>query len=945
MPSRCPKFEFDRELGRGTTGRVRLARLTEPFAGLPAGAEVAVKELRRSADDPRAREAFAREARAGRATEHPHLVRVLHEGEGRDGPYLLMQYVPGRSLRQALLEHGRMPEPQVRSVIRQVAAGLGALHAAGWSHGDVKPENVRLDARGGAVLLDLGFARPTGEDCADPAPRAGSLHYLSPEQARGAQAGPASDVYALGVMLHELATGEHPFQPSGDGSASGHGSASGERQVSGDGAASAERWLAAIRAGGQVTPSHRVPRLSPFFDALTRACLESKPDRRPSAATLALILDQGEAGTWWRWRIAFDSDSRRDTVARPGSSSIPFVGRDRELAQLGDLFEQARARDGGGGAAWLEGVEGSGKSRLVSEFVHRVRRSDDPPLYLYGRCTESDEDRPGQPIRRLLQRWLHLPRYQGVGPRERELLAELVPAEVCQSLVTSLEPEGLSTSPMAEAAALAEWLVRLGTSDPLIVFLDDLTFAGEVTLEILGQVAARLRGSRTLLLLGLRWGTPARSPVIMENLRARLATHVPTATLALPALDQAAVLELVEELFHHTTPRLRLARALHERSAGSPGVIAEMVRGLRARGQARPHRDEQYLELLISPDELPLPRSVGRLIADRYQELPAPQRLWLQRLAVVGGNLESAFLLRAFPATTPAQLDLVLTTLVDEGWLTPAGNHYRFARPAQREAVLRGLSTERRMRIHAAAANALQELTRERPSVGLAFQRAYHLHAAGKNLELSEVILPLVARARESGHPSRVHTLATWGLEAIEALAAGPERERQRLELLEAAADAADRLGRRAQQRGFLDRLSDLEIDAESMPRDVGRVYLLHGRYAANTGQYGLSRAMLRNAVLLFRRADDRRLECAATLRLAYVQGHVGEVTEAQRLADQAFELAADDVQRARAHLARAVVAIVSDQFERALRNIDRAMALLRHRDDPTGGRGALAAA
>ncbi|MEE8469591.1 MAG: hypothetical protein V3T22_14115, partial [Planctomycetota bacterium] len=116
-------------------------------------------------------------------------------------------------------------------------------------------------------------------------------------------------------------------------------------------------------------------------------------------------------------------------------------------------------------------------------------------------------------------------------------------------------------------------------------------------------------------------------------------------------------------------------------------------------------------------------------------------------------------------------------------------------------------------------------------------------------------------------------------------------------------------------------------------------------RYAANTGQYGLSRAMLRNAVLLFQRADDRRLECAATLRLAYVQGHVGEVTEAQRLADRAFELAADDVQRARAHLARAVVAIVSDQFERALRNIDRAMALLRHRNDPTGGRGALAAA
>ena len=100
MPSSCPKFEFDRDLGRGTTGRVRLARLTEPFAGLPAGAEVAVKQLGRAASDREAREAFAREARAGRATQHPHLVRVLHEGEREDGPYLLMHYVPGRNLRR-----------------------------------------------------------------------------------------------------------------------------------------------------------------------------------------------------------------------------------------------------------------------------------------------------------------------------------------------------------------------------------------------------------------------------------------------------------------------------------------------------------------------------------------------------------------------------------------------------------------------------------------------------------------------------------------------------------------------------------------------------------------------------------------------------------------------------------------------------------------------------
>src|SRR5688500_11789612 len=153
-----PRIELEGEIGAGATGRVWRARLVQACAGLPAGSEVALKRLHPElAGDPDARRAFAAEGEAGAAVAHPGLVRVVHSGVDDAGPYLLTEYVPGQTMEQVLVEQGPLPEPLLRSVAAQLAGGLAALHAAGWIHGDVKPENMRLDARGRAVLLDLGF--------------------------------------------------------------------------------------------------------------------------------------------------------------------------------------------------------------------------------------------------------------------------------------------------------------------------------------------------------------------------------------------------------------------------------------------------------------------------------------------------------------------------------------------------------------------------------------------------------------------------------------------------------------------------------------------------------------------------------------------------------------------------------------------------------------------
>jgi tetratricopeptide (TPR) repeat protein len=935
---REPRFRLDRELGSGATGRVFHGTLTEAFGPWPAAFEVAVKILHpRLAAEPAALAAFEAEARAGRAIEHGSVVHVLHAGTDGRGPYLLMNFVPGRSLRDVLRESGPLPEPLVRSVARQLAGGLAALHAAGMVHGDLKPENVRLDAEGNAVLLDLGFVRtavPTPDRAA--AARAGSLPYLSPEQARGEQGTERSDVFALGVLAFELATGLHPF--------SGFAAKRGGRAhatISGSGSSGlvsrtalekvgADRLLAGIATARYVPPSRVVPQISPFLDRLLEDVLQRDPGRRPSAADLERRLVDQEGGAWWRGEVEFGAGERRGGSGESDAAHrTPLVGREGELATLLAAYDGS-AGTPRGTAVWIRGAPGSGKSRLVNEFAAHARMGDDPPLFLYGRCRELEEERPAQPVLRLVERYLRLPPNAAPGPRETAILEKLVAPKAAETVARALDPRAEGATPLAVPAALGLLLAALARAIPLIVFLDDINWAGDDTLDVLGYLAGKLGGSRAVLVLGERSGIPPRRPERLAELAQRLETGPGLVTIELQPLDADGVAALVGSMFHHSSPRLRLSQVLWDRSRGNPGMLSELLRGLVSRGEAIPHESESGLVLKISPDELPLPGSLKAAIADSYRRLPAADRAWLRRLAVVGGRIEIEFLLAAFPDARRAEIDLVLSRLVRSGWLAPAGARFRFTRPALREAVYRGLSRAERTKLHAAAAAAFAPDAGDAVSLDDAFQRAFHLKSAEEHRLLLPLLPPLLARLFRAGQPQRVHAITRWGLAAIDALPQSPELSRMRIDLLEAAVDAADRLGYRKEQRDLLDRLADLQFDPREDPEAVARVYLLHGRFAVSTGQYGLARGWLKNAVEMFRRAN-KELEISESLRrLSLVQSHVGELADARKLAKEALARAQTDAQRALTRIALGTIDVLEDRLEPAMRNVDRALALLR---------------
>jgi serine/threonine-protein kinase len=176
--------------------------------------DVALKQLKQEyADDEGFRTRFLHEARNAASLHHPGIATVFDFGEGEGVPFLVMEYVDGRPLSQLLAGRRPLDLDRARDLVAQTALALAEAHAVGLVHRDVKPGNLLVTADGVVKVTDFGIARAgDGMALTETGQLIGTPAYLSPEQAEGKAATPASDVYALGVVLFECLTGQRPFE-------------------------------------------------------------------------------------------------------------------------------------------------------------------------------------------------------------------------------------------------------------------------------------------------------------------------------------------------------------------------------------------------------------------------------------------------------------------------------------------------------------------------------------------------------------------------------------------------------------------------------------------------------------------------------------------------------------------------------------------------------------
>ena len=174
---------------------------------------VAVKLMHREiASDSDQLERFRREARAVAQLSHPHIVGVIDAGEEDGRPYIVFEYVEGETLKGRIRRMGRLPIDEAIAYAIEIARALGAAHARGIVHRDIKPQNVLVDEEGSAKVTDFGIARSLDEDGLTADGRVlGTTDYVSPEQALGHDVNGQSDLYSLGVVMFEMLTGDVPF--------------------------------------------------------------------------------------------------------------------------------------------------------------------------------------------------------------------------------------------------------------------------------------------------------------------------------------------------------------------------------------------------------------------------------------------------------------------------------------------------------------------------------------------------------------------------------------------------------------------------------------------------------------------------------------------------------------------------------------------------------------
>jgi serine/threonine protein kinase/tetratricopeptide (TPR) repeat protein len=618
---------------------------------------------------------------------------------------------------------------QVLTLVRRLCSTLAYLHGEGLVHRDLKPDNILIrdgrqetgDGRGtrppglqGSLptadpwpvlvdfgllsrwpLAELGPLEASAPALEEPLSRerldldvavSGTAQYMAPEQIRGELVDARADLYGLGCVLYELLTGSPPFVRL----------------------TIRELFEAQLSEAPQ-PPSHLAEGITAELDDLVLRLLEKEPRRRLGHAdAVAAALARLGAGDGSKEPVP----APRPYLYRPG-----FAGRGPEL----DRLEAYRRRllQGRGAVVFVGGESGIGKTRLVLELGRRA--AQERALVLGGECVEAGGG-PLEALRRPLRAVAERCREQGPQETHRVLggrAALLVPYERALAELPGLEAEPAREELPAEVAhrlllrSLTGTFAAAAESRPLVLVLDDLHWADELTLDFV----ERLLGERTLERTPLLLVGTYRTEECGGRLRA-LIESAGGASLRLERLGPEAAETLVGEMLGLLRPPAELARALARHSEGNPLFLAESVRALVEQG--RLHRDEegQWRSVPVAEkggaeqveQTLELPRRLRGLVGRRLAGLPAEAAALAEAAAVVGREAELNLLAemcalegeRLYAALDELERRHVLEE-IEPGVL-------RFTHDRIREAAYNALDAPRRREAHRAAAEAIERL-------------------------------------------------------------------------------------------------------------------------------------------------------------------------------------------------------------------------------------------
>jgi len=220
-PRRAGKSRFKLDEEYKVLGLLGMGGMAEVYKAEQSslGRIVAVKKLKGPlAQNPEMLERFCREARSAANLQHENIVQVYQMGEVDGERYIVMEYVEGRDLKSIVKTAGALPWNIASLILRQIALGLGFAHQRGYIHRDIKPGNIMVSHRGEVKIMDFGIVRRVDSELTQTGAFLGTPSYMSPEQLRGQNVTPLSDLFSLGVLFYEILAGDKPFKAESEAS-------------------------------------------------------------------------------------------------------------------------------------------------------------------------------------------------------------------------------------------------------------------------------------------------------------------------------------------------------------------------------------------------------------------------------------------------------------------------------------------------------------------------------------------------------------------------------------------------------------------------------------------------------------------------------------------------------------------------------------------------------
>ncbi|MBI2387989.1 MAG: AAA family ATPase [Deltaproteobacteria bacterium] len=656
------------------------------------------------------------------------LAPPIDVGRERGEFFLIAPFVPGVTLAERL-QRGPLGAAHTVEIARGLMRALREVHERGVIHRDVKPANIVLGpgARPTVTLIDFGLARSAQLDTWTREEPAGTIAYISPEQAGliKRDVGERADLYSAGIVLFECLSGHPPFRA--------------------DTAGEVLRQQLTVPPPELRSLGVAVPRA---LDEVIQRLLRKDPrDRYQSAAAVLVDLDAIAHALESGQRdpaLVIGARDVRHTLTEPA-----FVGREKELRAL--VAEVDRARGGEPRLVFVEAESGAGKSRLVAEVA--VHAAQSGAWLLRGQATSQGVQRPLQLFEGVAQDVVARSREEpDLADELRRRLGDQRVA-VCAALpmlADVLAPEGpiaVGSEAHGEARtvpALVALLDALGSRESLtVIVLDDCQSADELSLKVVAawqkeKAHASPHAGAHLLVVAIYRSDEVAVAHLLRHL-------TPSLRIELSPLGPDEVRHLAESMAGALPDSA--VRLVERLSQGNPFVAAAALEGLVETGALvdTAHGFE------VDPDAMALAQSSGRgasFLARRLERLPRSVLELLSACAILGKTFELP--LAADLTGRPigeAMNDLLEARRRHLVWIEPLSDRFSFAHDRVRARLLERLSPDERRRLHGLAARRL-ELEKHGSHPDLAFDLAYHFDEAGDPASALTYALEAASRAR-----------------------------------------------------------------------------------------------------------------------------------------------------------------------------------------------------